>query len=72
MHIADVTSDMSGAYRYIWKPDMAGKYTVTATFMGDDLRQSYAETAVGVVDAPVVTPTPTQTALTMPPLRCTL
>jgi hypothetical protein len=70
VHIADVTSDMSGTYSYMWKPDMAGKYTVTATFMGDDsYGSSYAETAVGVVDAPVVTSTPTQTPITMPPFE---
>jgi hypothetical protein len=61
VHIADVTSDMSGTFSYMWKPDLAGKYTVTATFRGDDsYGSSYAETAVGVVNAPepAVTPTP--------------
>jgi hypothetical protein len=60
VHIADVTSDMSGTYSYMWQPDMAGKYTVTATFMGDDsYGSSYAQTAVGVVEAPAASSTPT-------------
>jgi hypothetical protein len=54
----------------MWKPDMAGKYTVTATFMGDDsYGSSWAETAVGVIESPVVTPIPTQTPITMPPFE---
>jgi outer membrane protein assembly factor BamB len=59
VHIADVTTDMSGTFSYMWEPEIAGKYTVTATFMGDDsYGSSYAETAVGVVDAPEATATP--------------
>ena len=60
VHIADVTSDVSGTYSYMWTPDLAGKYTVTATFMGDDsYGSSWAETAVGVTQAPQATATPT-------------
>jgi hypothetical protein len=52
-HIADVTTDMSGTFSYLWQPDTVGKYTVTATFAGSDsYGSSYAETAVGVVKAP--------------------
>jgi hypothetical protein len=59
VHIADVTSDVSGTFSYMWKPEITGKYTVTATFMGDDsYGSSWAETAVGVVEAPAATPTP--------------
>ena len=59
VHIATVTSDMSGTFSYIWQPEVPGKYTVMATFMGDDsYGSSYAETAVGVVEAPPATPTP--------------
>jgi hypothetical protein len=69
IHIATVTSDMSGTYSYMWKPDNPGKYTVTATFMGSNsYGSSYAETAVGVVEAPQATVAPaTATPLTMPP-----
>jgi hypothetical protein len=60
VHIADVISDMSGTYSYIWQPDKTGKYTVTATFMGDgSYGSSYAETAVGIVNAPETTATAT-------------
>jgi len=59
VHIATVTSDMSGTFSYMWEPEITGKYTVMATFMGDDsYGSSYAETAVGVVAAPEATPTP--------------
>jgi PQQ-like domain len=68
VHIATVNSDVSGAFGYIWKPDLVGKYTVTATFMGDaSYGSSWAETTVGVVQAPVVTPAPTATPIVMPP-----
>jgi hypothetical protein len=70
IHIATVTSDMSGTFGYIWKPDIAGKYAVTATFTGDDsYGSSRAETYVGVVEAPVVSPTVTSTPITMPPFE---
>ncbi len=60
VHIADVTSDVSGTFSYMWTPGNAGKYTVTATFMGDDsYGSSWAETAVGVVQAQQTTSTPT-------------
>lgn len=70
IHIATVTSDMSGTYSYIWTPNIAGKYTVTATFMGSNsYGSSYAETAVGVVQAPQTTSTTTATQITMPPFE---
>ena len=48
---------MSGTYSYVWTPDISGKYTITATFIGDDsYGSSWAEAAVVVVEAPV-TPT---------------
>jgi hypothetical protein len=69
VHIADVTSSMSGAYSYVWEPEMVGKYTITATFMGSNAYgSSYAETAVGVVEAPV-TSTPAPTTVAMPPFE---
>jgi hypothetical protein len=59
IHIATVMSDMSGTFGCMWQPEITGKYTVTATFMGDDsYSSSWAETYVGVVEAPEATPTP--------------
>ena len=70
IHIATVSSDMSGTYSYMWTPDISGKFTVTATFMGDEsYGSSFAETAVGVTQAPESTPAATQTPLTMPPFE---
>jgi hypothetical protein len=49
VHIATVTSDMSGLYSYMWTPEKEGKYTLIATFEGSDSYfASYAETAVAV------------------------
>jgi hypothetical protein len=60
IHIADVTSSISGTFSYLWKPDIIGKYTITATFMGSNAYgASYAETAVGIVQGPGATATPT-------------
>ncbi len=62
VHIADVTSDMSGSYSYTWTPTITGDYTITATFMGDDsYGSSYAETFATVSEAPQATTTPTTT-----------
>lgn len=59
VHIADVTTDISGSFGYMWKPTQAGEYKVTATFAGDDsYGYSFAETTIGVVEAPAVTPPP--------------
>jgi hypothetical protein len=61
-HIGDVTSDgYSGTFGYTWKPDMAGQFTVTATFKGDDsYGSSFASTYVSMTEA-AATPTPTET-----------
>jgi hypothetical protein len=60
LHIATVTTDISGSFSYLWAtPDVSGKYVVTATFLGDDsYGSSYAETAVGLTQASA-SPTPT-------------
>ncbi len=60
IHIGDATTDgLTGAFSCMWKPEITGKYTVTATFKGDDAYgSSAAGTAVGVVAAPEATPTP--------------
>lgn len=70
IHIATVASDMSGTFAYTWTPDVPGQYKVTATFAGDEsYGSSWAETHVGVVQAPTVTSTPTATPITMPPFE---
>ena len=47
--IGQVTSDMSGAFSYLWTPPDQGIYKITATFAGSDsYGSSYAETALGV------------------------
>ncbi len=72
LHIDDVINDMSGTYSFMWKPELNGKYVVTATFAGDSsYGSSYAETAIGVVEA-AVTATPTSSSLQMPRLKPTL
>jgi outer membrane protein assembly factor BamB len=64
--IGTATSDTSGAFSYMWEPDIPGKYTLIATFMGSEsYYASYAETAFGVTEAPPATPTPTP--LVLPP-----
>ncbi len=69
MHIATITSDgYSGTFGYNWLPTIAGQYTITATFAGDDsYGSSFATTYVNVVEAPTTqTPTPSQ-PVSMPP-----
>jgi len=60
-HIDDVVTDgYSGTFGYTWTPEIAGQYTVTATFMGDDsYGSSSATTYVSVVEPAEVTVTPT-------------
>jgi outer membrane protein assembly factor BamB len=64
--IGKTTSDANGFYSFQWEPDIEGKYTVTATFLGSESYwPSHAETAF-VVN--VAAPTPTaQPALALPP-----
>jgi hypothetical protein len=71
IHIATVTSDLSGTFNFMWKPDNVGKYTVTASFLGSpSYGSSWAETAVGVVEAPAAaTPVPTASPIVMPPFE---
>ncbi len=68
IHVADVTSDMTGNYHYTWTPEIAGEYTITATFMGDDsYGSSYAET-FAIVTQKETTATPTTTPIQQEPL----
>ena len=62
VHIATVTSDSSGTFSYKWTPEVPGKYTVIATFAGSkSYGTSYAETTVGVDEAPAESSPPEQT-----------
>jgi outer membrane protein assembly factor BamB len=59
VHIDTVTSDLSGTYSAMYTPEVPGKYTIIATFAGSESYfSSYAETAIGVSEAPTQTPTP--------------
>jgi hypothetical protein len=55
-NIGTTTSDMSGTFRFSWKPDIAGNYTVIATFHGSDsYYPSYAESGFVADSAPTTT-----------------
>jgi len=57
--IGTVTSDSNGLFKKMWKPEIAGEYTVYATFDGSNSYWgSYATTAVGVTEAPAETAEP--------------
>jgi hypothetical protein len=61
-NIGTTTSDMSGVYSLVWKPDIPGKYTVIATFAGSEsYGSSFAQTSFYVEEAPQPTPPPEQT-----------
>ncbi len=58
--IGTVTSDSAGMYQLFWEPPVPGEYTVIAQFAGSkSYYASYAETAMGVLEAPTATPEPT-------------
>jgi hypothetical protein len=58
--IGTATTDINGAFSYMWEPDIPGKYMVIATFAGtESYWPSVAETAFGVMEAPEPTATPT-------------
>jgi outer membrane protein assembly factor BamB len=59
-NIGTATADANGAFSFMWKPDIPGKYTLYATFAGSkSYYSSCAETAFGVEEAPTATPEPT-------------
>ena len=64
--IGKTTSDANGFYSFQWEPEIEGKYTVIATFLGSESYwPSHAETAFVVTGA---APTPTaQPAVALPP-----
>jgi outer membrane protein assembly factor BamB len=67
IHIGTATSDASGMFSYQWTPEVPGKYTVIATFAGtNSYWPSYAETAIGVDEAPAEPAAP-EPAAPLPP-----
>ena len=68
IHIGDVTSNSDGSFQKLWNPDVAGEYTIIATFKGtNSYGSSYDSTGVAVVNAPEATSTPTPTQVTQAP-----
>ena len=66
IHIGDTTSDSAGTFSYMWTPETAGKYTIYATFAGSAAYYaSFAQTAMGVQNAPASTPAPTTSAVSV-------
>jgi hypothetical protein len=58
-NIGTTTTDASGAFSYMWEPDIAGKYTLIASFAGSDSYWgSSVETAFGAVDTTAPDSTP--------------
>ena len=59
--IGRTTSDATGSYKLLFTPEVPGEYTITAKFEGSESYYgSYAETAIGIDEAPAATPAPTQ------------
>jgi hypothetical protein len=65
--IGQTTSDASGAFHYLWTPDIPGSYTLYASFLGTNAYwPSSAETAIGVTEATqMTTPTSTQAPVSL-------
>jgi hypothetical protein len=58
--IGTTQTDTSGKYNLQWTPDIAGKYTVIASFAGSGAYfGSFSQTAFGVEEAHPATPAPT-------------
>jgi outer membrane protein assembly factor BamB len=69
VHIGTVTSDMSGSFKKMYTPDVPGEYTIIATFAGSKAYySSYAQTYVGVSEAPASTTPATETTLQESPM----
>jgi hypothetical protein len=59
--IATVTSDSMGQFKKLWVPEVPGEYTIHVTFAGSESYwPTYAQTAIGVTQAPSATPAPTE------------
>ena len=65
IHIATVTSDVSGTFGYTWAPTIAGDYKITATFAGtNSYGSSWAQTYANVINALGTSPTATLSPVT--------
>ena len=65
-NIGEVTTDLTGAYSYVWQPDIPGKYTILASYSGSNsYGSSIAETAIQVDEVPESTAAPTQAPATI-------
>jgi outer membrane protein assembly factor BamB len=64
--VGTATSDASGSFKLMFTPEVPGEYTVIATFVGSESYYgSFAETFIGVENAPEATPAPTPTPAPM-------
>jgi hypothetical protein len=69
-NIGEATTDLTGAFSYVWLPDIPGKYTILASYSGSSsYGSSFAETATQVDEAPA--PSPTVIADTATPMTDT-
>lgn len=63
VHIGDVTTEgYSGTFGFVWQPEIAGKYQITATFKGDDSYGSSFATTYASITEPEQTAAPTATS----------
>jgi hypothetical protein len=64
--VGRTTSDENGMFKLMFTPEVPGEYTILATFAGSEgYWGSYAQTAIGVNEAPAATPEPTPTPASM-------
>ena len=64
--VGRTTSDSSGGFKLMFTPEVPGEYTVIATFDGSAAYwPSYAQTYLGVKEAPAATPVPPPTPAPM-------
>jgi hypothetical protein len=67
--IGTTTTDLTGAYGFVWQPEVPGKYQIIATFAGSkSYGSSYAITYMGVGEAPPVPAAP-EPAAPLPPFE---
>jgi outer membrane protein assembly factor BamB len=58
--VGRTTTNADGFFKLMFEPEVPGEYTIFATFEGSGAYYgSYAETAIGVEEAPAATPEPT-------------
>ena len=70
IHIGTVTSDITGAYGFVWKPEVPGTYQIIATFGGSEAYgPSTAQTYMGVGEAEPTPTTPVEQVVQLPPLE---